>query len=172
MNFKHGIFAVALVLGALGAFGVMKLAVPTVAAAQITNAQLDQRLNEVEKRIALIESQPSSAATPGPLHPGGPPVTSGLQNVQVNQVVILQGEIDALKNQLGKLRTQFATHHHTVIEYRPPGWGVNTILNCQGYGKPCTSSTSLTQVTVLVPSSMGPPAPLTVNSSGPVMGND
>jgi cell division protein FtsB len=180
MNRKHGTIAVAFVLGAFAAFGVLKLALPTVAAAQTTNQELAQKLNELEKRIALLEKNQSSVtgiqlpATPGPLHPGSPPVTSGLQNAQVNQVVVLQDQIDALKNQLGKLQTQFATHHHTVTVASPRGWGVETFpINCPGPGQSCTSSVSITQLTVLVPPNIhGPTTPQTVNSSGPVMGGN
>jgi hypothetical protein len=175
MNRKHGTIAVAFVLGALAAFGVLKLAGPTVAAAQTTNPQLEQKLYEVEKRIALLENQTSSTATPSPLHPGSPPVTSGLKNVQVNQVVVLQGEIDALKNQLGKLQTQFATHYHTwTYTQVPDGNSVLTILNCQGYGKPCTSASSLTQITVLAPANNTgqQPRQVTTKTSGPVMGGN
>jgi hypothetical protein len=180
MNLKHGIVAAAFVLGAFGAFGVLKLAVPTVAAAQTTNQELAQKLTELEKRIAVLEKNQSSVTaqgmqySPGPSGPlrsgGSSAVTSGLQKVQASQVVVLQDEIDALKNQLGKLQTQFATHHHTVTVASPPGWGVETILNCQ-IGKSCTSYTQ-GNVTVLVPSNMGRPAPQTVNSSGPVLGGN
>ena len=194
MNRIHSTFAVAFFLGGLAVLGVWELAVPTVAAAQVANPLLAQRLNQIERRVAMLEAQASntspraqrnigngetSAASAanqggpiGQFHPaGGPNATSpALNNAQVDQVIVLQGQVDALKNQLQKLQKQFATHYHTVLEGHSPGFGVNTILTCGGYGKPCVSATSLTEVTVLVPSNItASPAPTPVQSSGPVM---
>jgi len=177
MNRKNGIIAAAFLLGALAASGVWRLAAPPVASAQAMNPLVVERLNNLDKRLAQLENQSAKSAqasnqTTGPVHPGGASgVAAGLQNAQINQVVELQNEVDGLKTQLTKLQTQFANHYHNTILSSDPGsaHGVETILNCQGYGKPCTSASGLSEVTVFVPPNVTPTSQnYTVKTSGPL----
>jgi len=178
MNRKNAMIAVAFALGALAASGVWRLATPPAAAAQAMNPLVAERLNNLDKRLAVLENQATKSAqasnqTTGPLHSGGASgVTTGqLGSAQINQLVQLQNEVDGLKTQLTKLQTQFANHYHNYTVTSDPGsaHGVETILNCQGYGKPCTSASSLGEVTVLVPPNVTPTAQTnTVKTSGPL----
>jgi hypothetical protein len=178
MNRKNGILAAAFFLGALTAVSALKLASAPVAEAQAMNPVVAARLNMLDKRLAVLENQTARGGgqaantTTGPLHPGNTSVsTPAGQNAQINQDVVLQGEVDTLKTQFAKLQMQFASHYHTYTTESNPGLahGVETILQCQGYGKPCTSASSLTEITVFVPPNVPPTAQTyTVQTSGPV----
>jgi len=123
--------------------------------------------------VAARAGQGSNAAG-GQLHSGTTSATSAAagQTAQINQDAVLQGEVDNLKSQLAKLQAQFASHYHTYTTESNPGLahGIETILQCQGYGKPCTSATGLNEITVFVPpaTTPGPPQTYTVKTSGPV----
>lgn len=176
MNRKHGIIAVALVTGALASLGIMRLATPPVAAAQAMNPSVQESLNNLDKRLTALEklaAKPAqSATTTGTLRPGYPAATTVVQgNAPMSQDVVIQGEVDTLKSQLAKLQLQFANHYHNYTLWNDPGsaHGIETILQCQGYGKPCTSATSLSEITVLVPPNVTPTSQsYTVKTSGPL----
>jgi len=179
MNRKNVTTAAAFVLGALATFGVMRLTVPPVAAAQAISPLAAARLNALEKRVSVLESQAAknnqASSNGGELHSGTSTANSpaALGNAQINQVVELQNQVNTLQTQLQKLQTQFANHYHTwtTTSTDPAAHGVLTILNCQGYGKPCTSATGESEVTVLVPPNVQPtPQTYTTKTSGPVNG--
>jgi hypothetical protein len=179
MNRRHGVVAAAFFLGALAASGVWKLATAPVAEAQAMNPVVATRLNNLDKRLAVLEGMaargnPASSNTVGgQLHSGTSSATSSAagQNAQLNQDVVLQNEVDNLKTQLAKLQADFNNHYHTYTTESNPGLahGIETILQCQGYGKPCTSASSLNEITVFVPPTSTPPVQtFTVKTSGPV----
>jgi hypothetical protein len=176
---RNGAIGVAFVLGAAVASGVLRLAVPPTVAAQAPNSQLLDRVNSLEQRVATLEGTPVASGTPsasvasGPVPAGSVPVTSsGVQNVQVSQLVTLQSAVNSLQTQLGKLQTQFANHYHTYTTHNDPGSAheIETILQCPGIGKPCTSASNLNEITVFIPPS-SPVALQTdsVNTSGPLI---
>jgi uncharacterized coiled-coil protein SlyX len=65
-----------------------------------------------------------------------------------SQISALQGQVATLQGNLQAFHTQFSQHVHT---FPPSPTGIMTILNCSGYGQPCTSATSLKEITVLTP---------------------
>ena len=65
-----------------------------------------------------------------------------------SQLTALQGQVAALQTNVTAFHTQFNQHVHT---FYPTPTGIMTILNCSGFGQPCTSATSLKEVTVLTP---------------------
>ena len=144
----------------------------------MVNPVVAERLNNLDKRLAVLEGQATKNAqaanqTTGPIRAGGASgvATGNLGSAQINQVVELQNEVDALKTALAKLQTQFNNHYHNSTLSSDPGaaHGVLTILNCQGYGKPCTAATSETEITVMVPPNVTPTSQsYTVKTSGPV----
>jgi hypothetical protein len=177
MNRKNVTITTAFVLGVLATFGVMMLSAPSVVVAQAISPLAAARLNALEKRVAILENQAAknnqASTTGGELHSGTSSATppAALQGAQINQVVVLQQQVDTLQAQLQKLQTQFASHYHTwtTTSTDPAAHGVMTILNCQGYGKACTSASSLSEVTVLTPPNVPPTTQTyTTKTSGPV----
>lgn len=91
----------------------------------------------------------------------GPTVgTSVPGNVQVDPMVVMQGEIDTLKQQVQQLRNDFSNHTHS-FQIEGHAEGIQTILAC--LGQPCSSTT--TPVQVLTPN--GKPPIVTGTTSGP-----
>jgi hypothetical protein len=180
MNRKIVMIAAGFVLGAFATLGVISVTVPPPANAQAISPLAAARLNALEKRVAILENQAAKgnqvSTTGGQLHSGTSSATTSAatQGAQINEVVVLQQQVNTLQVQLQKLQSQFANHYHTWTTTTDggPGRAVMTILNCQGYGKPCTSATSLNEVTVLTPSNVppGPPQTYTTKTSGPVTG--
>jgi len=177
MNRKNVTITAAFVLGVLVTFGVMMLSAPPAAVAQAISPLAAARLNALEKRVTILENQAAknnqASTTGGQLHTGTSSAASpaALQGAQINQVEVLQQQVNTLQAQLQKLQTQFANHYHTwtTTSTDPAAHGVMTILNCQGYGKACTSASGLSEVTVLTPPNIPPtPQTYTTKTSGPV----
>jgi outer membrane murein-binding lipoprotein Lpp len=65
------------------------------------------------------------------------------------QVGALQSQLSALQTNVQAFHTEFDKHTHS---FGPSGLGIMTVLNCPGgYGQPCTSATSLKEITVFTP---------------------
>ncbi|MGH6986604.1 MAG: hypothetical protein ACRED9_07185 [Caulobacteraceae bacterium] len=150
---------------------------PTVAQ---TNQQLRQRVDQLEARLAAVEAQRSGdGPSQASVYRGGASTSAAaaLGNLQINQLVVLQGEVADLKSALAKLQAQFAKHTHTITQYSqnpfPAGRSILTILTCSGQGKPCVSASGLRDVTVYAPSLSPPPTsspqPYTITTSGPII---
>ncbi len=177
MNRKIVTIAAAFILGVLATFSIIGVTAPPPANAQAISPLAAARLNALEKRVAILENQAAknnqASTNGGQLRSGVSSATTSAasQGAQIDQVVVLQQQVNTLQAQLQKLQSQFATHYHTwtTTSTDPAAHGVMTILNCQGYGKPCTSASGLSEVTVLTPPNVQPtPQTYTTKTSGPV----
>ena len=180
MNRRHVTITTAFVLGFLAAFAIAKLATTPAAYAQAISPLAAARLNALEKRVTVLESQAAknnqASSNGGQLHAGTASATdsAALGSAQINQVVQLQNQVNTLQAQLQKLQTELPSHYHTYTTTNTGSeHGILTILNCQGYGKPCTAATSENEITVFVPPNVapGPPQTYTIQTSGPKTGS-
>jgi len=113
--------------------------------------------------VALLQPDLASAQQPTPKQ-NGP--RAGIVPVQVDPIFAMQSDIAQLKAEVAKL----AKHTHTLQMTNPGGTGngVLTILNCEGYGKSCTSATGLKEITVMTPGNVNlPPHTYSLTTSGP-----
>ncbi len=179
MNNKNLTVALAFVLGAVAALGVLRLTLPPPAAAQVTNEELIERMNSLQKRITVLENQLANGSRPavtpasnGGIHPGSSLSPSGgPQGVGVNPVITLKSDIESLQGQLAKLDKAFLGHRHTYTVAPVAHWSVDTPIHCTGYLKPCVGVADQ-WITVLQPAN-GPPSttPFTGQTSAPVAPN-
>jgi hypothetical protein len=151
----RAVIGLAFVSGALAMFGASHIASPAFAAAPAAQGPFAQRMNDLEARVAALESQPK----PQYINPGPPPTHIVSPSVQeqlislANEVKALQGQTASLQSQINNvwssvqataqqlsgntnnvmtavqtLQTQFASHTHNVYINHPGVWcsGIDT----------------------------------------------